>query len=149
MQELVDAGVAQCTGTHARACSCAEEHRFTRVPVGRNRLSEPLVERAAMKELVALTAFALILTGCVMQRPVNEQGVDPGSRPVEKNADQDLRNNDIQQRDRSIDFDNDWDREHFRDRGNEGHENQGSLWPWPGSGLSGGRTYPGGQSWGY
>ena len=102
-----------------------------------------------MKELIALTAFALILTGCVMQRPVNGQGMDPGSQKVEKNADQDLRNNDIQQRDRSIDFENDWDREHFRDRGNEGHENQGSLWPWPGSGLSGGRTYPGGQSWGY
>lgn len=80
-----------------------------------------------MKELVALTAFALILTGCVMQRPVNGQGMDPGSQQVEKNA----------------------DRDHFRDRGNEGHENQGSLWPWPGSGLSGGRTYPGGQSWGY
>ena len=102
-----------------------------------------------MRELFALVATALMLAGCAIQAPAKGQGAMPGSNQMERNADQDLRNNDIQQRDRSIDFENDLDRDHFRDRGNEGHENQGSLWPWPGSGLSGGRTYPGGQSWGY
>ena len=102
-----------------------------------------------MKELIALAAAALMLAGCAMQPAVNEQGVDPDPNQIEKNADQDLRNEKIQQQDRSTDFENDWDREHFRDRRGDGREDQGSLWPWPGSGLSGGPTYPGGQSWGW
>lgn len=102
-----------------------------------------------MKELFALAALALMLAGCATQAPVNGQGAKPGPHQTERNVDQDLRNNEIPQPGRSSDFDNDWGREKAPDRGNEGHENQGSLWPWPGSGLSGGATYPGGHSWGY
>jgi len=112
-------------------------------------MSAILVERLAMKELFALAAVALMLAGCAAQTPVSGQGTNPGSSRVEKNADQDLQNKEIRQPDHSNDLDNDWGRDRVPDRGNDGHENQGSLWPWPGSGLSGGPTYPGGHSWGY
>ena len=102
-----------------------------------------------MSELFALIAAALMLAGCAIREPAKGQSAMPGSNQMERSADQDLRNNEIPQPGRPSDFDNDWGREKAPDRGNEGHENQGSLWPWPGSGLSGGATYPGGHSWGY
>ncbi|WP_099737358.1 hypothetical protein [Comamonas sp. 26] len=54
-----------------------------------------------MKELIALAAVALMLAGCAMQPAVNEEGIDPDLNQIEKNADQDLRNEKIQQQDRS------------------------------------------------
>lgn len=101
-----------------------------------------------MKALFALAAMALVLAGCATHSPQTRRSADPADYQVEKNTDQDLRNEEIRQRDRSRDFENDWDQEHFRDRGNNGHEDQGSLMPWPGSGFSGGANYPGAYRWG-
>lgn len=102
-----------------------------------------------MKELFALAACALMLAGCATQWPINRQGALPGPNPVERNADEDFRNSEIREPGRPSDLDNDWSRHPLPGRGNEGHENQGSIWPWPGSGLSGGPTYPGGRGWAY
>ena len=102
-----------------------------------------------MKNFFVLAAVAWVLVGCAMQAPVSGQGADPDPSQIERNADQELKNDKIQQQERLKDFENDWDRDHFRYWENDGHEDQGILWPWPGSGLSGGPTYPGGLRWGY
>ena len=103
-----------------------------------------------MKNLLALVAVAGMLAGCAMPPPDNnKQSHGLGSNQLERNTDQDLRNDQIRDQDSSPEFDNDWDREHYRDRGNEGHEDQAGLRPWPGSGYSGEDAYPGGHRWGY